>query len=388
MRHSLEASAKRGVAAAHSHRCIDSMPDFPEHITKLQPYVPGLAITSLASELGISPDDIVKVASNENPLGPSELALRALAEASSEIALYPDNDSLELTAAIAAVHNVPPEWVVVGSGSEAVLSMAAVSLLTHGRQTVYSQYSFQAFAGAAQRVGATAVVVPSPDFVVNLEELLDKINEQTALLYIANPGNPTGTFIGNAEIEGFLKRVPKNVVALLDEAYYEYLSPGERPRSVELVHEYPNLLVTRTFSKAYGLAGLRVGYGIAQPEVADMLRRVRAPFSVTRMAQIAATAALKDDDSLARTVASNASGLRFLYEAFDKLGLEYVPSYANFVLVKVGDGPQMSQRLNRRGVIVRPLKSYGLNEWIRISVGSAAENEQVVAALGKELGSH
>jgi histidinol-phosphate aminotransferase len=361
------------------------MPDFPEHITKLQPYVPGLAITSLASELGISPDDIVKVASNENPLGPSDLALKALAEASSEIALYPDNDSLELTAAIAAVHGVPPEWVVVGSGSEAVLSMAAVSLLTHGRQTVYSQYSFQAFAGAAQRVGATAIVVPSPDFRVDLEGLREKINEQTALVYIANPGNPTGTFIGNAGIESFLNRVPRNVVVLLDEAYYEYLSAGERPRSVELVREYPNLLVTRTFSKAYGLAGLRVGYGIAQPEVANMLRRVRAPFSVTRMAQIGATAALKDNDFLTRTAACNAAGLQFLYEAFDKLGLEYIPSYANFVLVKVGDSTQMSQRLNRRGVIVRPLKSYGLNEWIRISVGSPDENEQVVAALGKEL---
>lgn len=361
------------------------MPDFPEHIKKLQPYVPGLAINSLASELGISPDKIVKVASNENPLGASDLAREAMAEASSEIALYPDNDSLELTTAIATFHGVPREWVVVGSGSEAVLSMAAVSLLTHGRQTVYSQYSFQAYAAAAQRVGATATVVPSPDFRVDLGGVLAQINEQTALVYIANPGNPTGTFIGNAEIECFLKRVPKNVVVLLDEAYYEYLAAGERPRSVELVREYPNLLVTRTFSKAYGLAGLRVGYGIAQPEVADMLRRVRAPFSVTRMAQMAATAALKDADFLARTAACNASGLQFLYEAFDKLGLEYIPSYANFVLVKVGDGAQMSQRLNRRGVIVRPLKSYGLNEWIRISVGSAAENEQVAAALSEEL---
>ncbi|WP_458767137.1 histidinol-phosphate transaminase [Cupriavidus basilensis] len=361
------------------------MPDFPEHIQKLQPYVPGLAINALASELGISPDDIVKVASNENPLGPSVLAKMALAETPPEIALYPDNDSVELTAAIATFHNVPPEWIVVGSGSEAVLSMAAVSLLTHGRQTVYSQYSFQAFAGAAQRVGATAVVVPSSDFRVDLDGLLGKINEHTALVYIANPGNPTGTFIENEEIEGFLRHVPKNVVVLLDEAYYEYLPEHERSRSVEWVRDYPNLLLTRTFSKAYGLAGLRVGYGIAQPNVADMLRRVRAPFSVTRMAQIAAAAALNDTEFLAKTAEFNATGLTYLYESFDKLGLEYIRSHANFVLVKVGDGVQMSQHLNRRGVIVRPLKSYGLTEWIRISVGTPSENEQVIAALGKEL---
>ncbi|TDF62677.1 histidinol-phosphate transaminase [Cupriavidus sp. L7L] len=359
--------------------------DFPDHIQKLQPYVPGLAITTLANELGVAPSAIVKVASNENPLGPSVLAQRALASAAPELALYPDNDSLELTQAIASFHGLPAGWVVVGSGSEAVLSMAAVALLSHGRDTVYSQYSFQAFAGAAQRVGATAVVVPSPDFKVDLDGLLDGINEQTSLVYIANPGNPTGTYLKNDEIESFLQRVPAQVVVLLDEAYFEYLPDAEKSNSLELVRRYPNLLVTRTFSKAYGLAGLRVGYGIAQPGIADMLRRVRAPFSVTRAAQICAAAALHDTDFLARTVACNAEGLTYLYRAFDELGVQYVPSYANFVLAKVGDGIGLSKRLTKRGVIVRPLKSYGLDQWIRISVGTMNENQQVVAAIRAEL---
>lgn len=361
------------------------MPNFPEHIEKLQPYVPGLAINALAAQLGVDPSSIVKVASNENPLGTSKLALEALQKATQEFALYPDNDSLELTEALAKYHNVPREWIVVGSGSEAVLSMAAGALLTRGKKAVYSQYSFQAFAGAAQRVGASHAVVPSPDFRVNLDGLLASIDADTTLVYIANPGNPTGTFLSNEELEAFLSNVPPSVVVLLDEAYVEYLPVELRSPAIRWIHQFPNLMVTRTFSKAYGLAGLRVGYGIAQPEIADMLRRVRPPFSVTRLAQIAAAAALADTQFLAKTAECNAAGLAYLYTALNELKLEFVESFANFVLVKVGDGNALSQRLTQRGVIVRPLKSYGLNEWIRISVGSQSENETVVNALRQEI---
>ncbi|MDR6397480.1 histidinol-phosphate transaminase [Herbaspirillum seropedicae] len=363
------------------------MPNFPEHITKLQPYVPGLAISSLASELGVEPSSIVKLASNENPLGTSKLALDAISNSAQEFSLYPDNDSLVLSETLARFHGVPRDWIVVGSGSEAVLSMAATALLTKEKNAVYAQYSFQAFAGATQRTGASHKVVASPDFHVDLKGLLSAIDSNTSIIYIANPGNPTGTFLYNSAIEAFLNEVPSNVVVLLDEAYVEYLPQEIRSPAIQWIQRYPNLLVTRTFSKAYGLAGLRVGYGIAQPGIADMLRRVRAPFSVTRLAQIAAAAAINDEEFLARTAECNRRGLDFLYDGFARLKLDYITSFANFVLVKTGDGNQISQQLTQRGIIVRPLKSYGLNEWIRISVGTQAENEKVITALSGEISS-
>jgi len=361
------------------------MPNFPDHIQKLHPYVPGLAISALAARIGVSSDAIVKLASNENPLGASPLARQALREADPELALYPDNDSIELTTAIARFHRVPPEWIVTGSGSEAVLSMAVTSLVCPGRNTVYSQHSFQAYSTAVQKVGAKAVVVPSPDFRVDLDGILARIDQDTALVYIANPGNPTGTFLDNAAVESFLARVPGHVVVLLDEAYFEYLPEDLRTRSIEWVRTYPNLLVTRTFSKAYGLAGLRVGYGIAQGQVAEMLRRVRAPFSVTRLAQLAATAALGDGAFLSETVRCNAAGLDELYRGLRELGLRYIESHANFVLVHVGDGIALSARLTELGVIVRPLRSYALDEWIRISVGTPQQNAAVLAAMRRIL---
>ncbi|WP_083944748.1 MULTISPECIES: histidinol-phosphate transaminase [unclassified Variovorax] len=362
----------------------DDQAMFPQHIRALKPYVPGLPMEQVARRLNLPVTQIAKLASNENPLGASPLALLALAEQPIDPSRYPDADCADLTHALAAHLEVPADWVVAGAGSESVLGMAASMLLTPGRTAVYSQYSFQAFVNAAQRVGATSRVVPSPRFTVDLKGLADAIGPDTSLVYIANPGNPTGTWLEPEAVEAFLERVPSQVAVLLDEAYREYMPPERRGDSVAWLRRHPNLIVARTFSKAYGLAGLRAGYGIAQPHFADVMRRLRAPFSVTQSAQVAAVAALADTDFLERTADANRQGLAQLGAALQRMGIEALPSSANFVLARVGDGVDMAQRLQRHGLIVRPVANYGLAEWARLSVGRSDENARLIEALHME----
>ena len=363
----------------------DNQSMFPQHIRALKPYVPGLPIEQVARRLNLPVAQIAKLASNENPLGASPLALRALAEQPIDPSRYPDADCTDLVQALAAHLDVPADWLVAAAGSESVLGIAASMLLGAGRTAVYSQYSFQAFVNAAQRVGASSRVVPSPGFNVDLEGLADAIGPDTALVYIANPGNPTGTWLEPQALEAFIERVPSHVAVLLDEAYREYMPPERCGDSLAWLRRYPNLIVTRTFSKAYGLAGLRVGYGIARPHLADVMRRLRAPFSVTQSAQLAAAAALADTGFLQRTAEANRHGLAQLGAALQRMGIEALPSSANFVLARVGDGAGVAQRLQRRGLIVRPVANYGLAEWVRLSVGRSEENARLIEALEAEL---
>ena len=360
-------------------------PNVPDHIAELKAYVPGLPIENLARRIAVPVHRIAKMASNENPLGAGPLAIAAARNAVIDLALYPDNDSTALVDALSAKLGVSAEQVVVGCGSESLLTMSAAAFLAPGRSAVYTQYSFQAFVNAVQRVGARAVEVPSPNYTVDTQALLDAIRPDTSLVYLANPGNPTGTHVRQADLANFLAKVPSQILVVLDEAYFEYLPDQDGPDSLSLVKEYPNLLVTRTFSKAYGLAALRVGYGVAQVEVAAMLRRLRAPFSVSSVAQAAAIAALQDTDFLAETVRVNAEGREQLYAGFDALGLPYLRSDANFVLVKVGDGAAMAKRLEQHGLIVRPVGGYGLPAWMRVSVGAAQNNGRLLDALCAEL---
>lgn len=360
-------------------------PDVPKHIAALKAYIPGLPIGDLARRLSMPEGEIAKLASNENPLGASPKAAQAILDAGADLSLYPDNDCTELVAALAAALDVPGDWLLVGAGSESILGIAAAMLLGPGRSAVYSEYSFQAFVNAVQKAGARGIVVGSPDFHVDLDRLLGAIDTDTKLIYIANPGNPTGTRLPPEAVEAFLRQVPPNVIVLLDEAYREYLSEQEAGDSVGWVKNYPNLLVTRTFSKAYGLAGLRIGYAYAQPGLLAMLKRMRAPFSVTQIAQVAAIAALQDREFLSRTAKANAEGREQLAAGFGLLGLKYVPSNANFLLVEVGDGADMARRLETHGLIVRPVGAYGLPEWLRISVGSRHNNQRLLAALEAEL---
>ena len=358
----------------------------PSYVRGIAPYQAGKPISELAREYGLREDRIVKLASNENPLGVPESAQRAMHGELEDLARYPDSNGFVLKGAIARRYAVPPEWVTLGNGSNDILELVAHAVVQPGQSVVYAQYSFAVYALATQEVGAQAIVVPARDHGHDLEAMLAAIRPDTRLVFIANPNNPTGTFAPAQAVERFIERVPADVVVVLDEAYNEYLPPELRFDSVAWVRRFPNLLVCRTFSKAYGLAGLRVGFGLAQPELTDLLNRIRQPFNVNSLAQAAAAAVLFDEAFLQRSYEVNAAGLQRLQSAFAAMGLEYVPSFGNFVLVRVGDAAAVNERLLRVGVIVRPVAGYGLPEWLRVSVGLPEENEAFLAALPAALG--
>ena len=361
----------------------------PSYVRAIAPYIAGKPISEVAREFGLDEANIVKLASNENPLGMPESAQRAMVQAASELGRYPDSNAFELKAALSERYGVPAEWVTLGNGSNDILEIAAHAFVEKGQSIVFSQYSFAVYALATQGVGARAIVVPAVKHGHDLDAMLAAITDDTRLMFVANPNNPTGTFIEGPKLEAFLDKVPSHVVVVLDEAYTEYLPVEKRYDSIAWVRRYPNLLVSRTFSKAFGLAGLRVGFAIAQPELTDLLNRLRQPFNVNTLAQAAAIAALNDNAFLEKSAALNAQGYRLLTEAFDKLGLEYVPSDGNFVLVRVGNDDTAGNRVNlellKQGVIVRPVGNYGLPQWLRITIGLPEENEAFLAALEKTL---
>jgi histidinol-phosphate aminotransferase len=357
----------------------------PEYIRAIAPYQAGKPIAEVAREFGLNEANIIKLASNENPFGVPESAKQAMADAVAELGRYPDANGFDLKGALSKRYDVPADWITLGNGSNDILEIAAHALVERGQSIVYSQYSFAIYALAAQGVGAQHIVTPAKAYGHDLAAMLAAIRDDTRLVFIANPNNPTGTFIPAAEIEDFLAKVPSHVVVVLDEAYNEFLAPQDQFESAEWVKKYPNLLVSRTFSKAYGLAGLRVGFAIAQPALTDLLNRVRQPFNVNSLAQAAAIAALNDKDFLQKGAENNTAGYQQYVAAFDKLGLQYVPSFGNFVLVKVGDDAGAGARVNlsllKQGVIVRPVGGYGLPEWLRVSIGLPEENEAFIEAL-------
>ena len=356
-----------------------------EYVRTISPYVGGRPIGQVAREIGMDEANIVKLASNENPLGMSSKARQAVVDALGETARYPDNDGYALRQALATHLRVPADWIILGHGSSDILEMAARALLSEADSCVYSQYSFIVYALAVQQAGARHHVVPAKSYGHDLPAMAAAIERDTRLVYVANPNNPTGTLASHDAIAAFMKKVPAGVVVVLDEAYVEYIDPALRTDSIALLREHPNLVVSRTFSKAYGLAGLRLGYAAAQPALADVLNRVRSAFNTSTVAQAAAIASLKDQDFLDRSVDTNRRGMAQLTQAFDAMGLRYIPSYGNFVLVRVGDDNQAGARVNaellNKGVIVRPVANYGLGSWLRISVGTQAENARCISAL-------
>ena len=361
----------------------------PEYVRAIAPYQAGKPIAEVAREFGLDEAAIVKLASNENPFGVPESAKQAMVAAAADLGRYPDANGFDLKAALAKRYDVPADWITLGNGSNDILEIAAHAFVEKGQAVVYSQYSFAVYALATQGLGARHIVVPARDYGHDLPAMLAAIDADTRLVFVANPNNPTGTFIPAAEMEAFLQKVPANVVVVLDEAYNEFLAPENQFESAEWVKKYPNLLVSRTFSKAYGLAGLRVGFGIAQPVLTDLMNRIRQPFNVNSMAQAAAIAALNDKEFLARSASNNSAGYQQFVEAFEALGLQYVPSFGNFVLVRVGADAGAGARVNlallKQGVIVRPVGNYGLPEWLRISIGLPQENAILIAALTKAL---
>jgi histidinol-phosphate aminotransferase len=361
----------------------------PDYVRAIAPYQAGKPIAEVAREFGLDEASIVKLASNENPFGLPESSRQAMAAAVADLGRYPDANGFELKAALSERYKVPADWITLGNGSNDILEIAAHAFVQGGQSVVYSQYSFAVYALATQGLGARAIEVPATAYGHDLDAMAAAIADDTRLVFIANPNNPTGTFIPAAEMEAFLARVPEHVIVVLDEAYNDYLAPEHQFDSAQWVRKYPNLLVSRTFSKAYGLAGLRVGFAIAQPVVTDLMNRIRQPFNVNSLAQAAAIAALNDKEFLERGAKNNAAGYRQFVEAFDEMGLEYVPSYGNFVLVRVGDDDQAGARVNlallKQGVIVRPVGSYGLPQWLRISIGLPQENAIFIAALKNAL---
>ncbi len=358
----------------------------PEYVRQIAPYQAGKPISELAREYRLQPERIIKLASNENPLGIPQSARDAMAQAIADLARYPDSNGFELKAALAARYGVAQEWITLGNGSNDVLELVAHALLQPGCAAVYAQYSFAVYALATQETGARAIVVPARDLGHDLDAMRAAIDADTRLVFIANPNNPTGTFLPAAAIEAFLGSVPRDVVVVLDEAYNEYLDPALRFDSTRWLRDHPNLVISRTFSKAYGLAGLRVGFALAQAELTDLMNRVRQPFNVSSVAQVAALAALDDEAFLRRSYALNRDELARLQAAFGRMGLEYVPSHGNFVLVRVGDAAAVYEGLLRAGIIVRPVANYGLPEWLRVTVGLPEENEAFLAAFARVTG--
>lgn len=353
----------------------------PDYIRAIAPYQGGKPISEIARQYGLNEGTIVKLASNENPLGMSPNAEAAVNEALVDVARYPDGNGFELRVAVSQKYNVPADQIVFGNGSNDILELTARAFLQKGDEAIYSQHAFAVYPLVTQAVGATGVVVPAKNYAHDLDGFLKAITPKTRLIFIANPNNPTGTLIDKTTLEAFLKQVPKEVLVILDEAYDEYLSMHDKSEAVSWLATYENLVISRTFSKAYGLAGLRVGFGLMDASLADILNRIRQPFNVNLIAQAAAVASLADDDFVARSYAANQAGMLQLTQGLDSLGLPYIDSYANFISFAVKDAESANQQLLENGIIVRPIANYDMPDYLRVSIGLFSENKRFLEAL-------
>jgi histidinol-phosphate aminotransferase len=362
------------------------IPLAPENVRAIAPYVPGKPIAETARELGMPEGEILKMASNENPLGPSPRALEAIRGALDQLHYYPDGSGYELKRALSEKFGVGAANIVLGNGSNDVLELAARAFLRPADSAIYARHAFMVYPLAIQAIGAKHIEVPTKGYDNDLEAMAAAVRADTRMVFVANPNNPTGTFSPWSEIERFIERVPGNVVVVLDEAYGEYLPDTLVSPTPRWLERFPNLVVSRTLSKAFGLAGLRVGYGLAHPDVAEVMNRVRQPFNVNHLAMVAAVAALGDRDFIAASRKVNAEGLVQLARGFDRLGLEYIPSRGNFITVRVGAAQEIYASMLAEGVIVRPIAGYGMPEHLRVTVGLPEQNERFLAALGRALG--
>lgn len=355
-------------------------------VQQLSPYVPGKPVDELARELDIDPATIVKLASNENPLGASPRALAAIRDELAELTRYPDGNGFALKSLLSSQCGVQLDQVTLGNGSNDILELVARAYLAPGLNAVFSEHAFAVYPIVTQAVGADGHVVPAREWGHDLPAMLKAIDSNTRVVFIANPNNPTGTWFDANALNEFLQDVPERVLVVLDEAYIEYAEGGELPDGLEFLSAYPNLLVSRTFSKAYGLAALRVGYALSSAVVADVLNRVRQPFNVNSLALAAACAALQDTEYLAESRRLNDAGMHQLQEGFRELGLSWIPSRGNFIALDLGQlAAPVYQGLLREGVIVRPVANYGMPNHLRITIGLPVENTRLLEALAKVL---
>ena len=354
------------------------------NVYELVAYQPGKPVEETARELGLQPEDIVKLASNENSMGPSPKAVAAMQQTAAGMHIYPDGASFALRTRVAAEHGVAFANTAVANGSSELIELLGHAFLRPGTQVIAADYAFTLYPIVAKLLGADYVSIPNRDkWVHNLDAMLAAITPQTRLVFITNPTNPVGTMVSQDELESFISRVPEHVVVAIDEAYIEFA--GLPTDSVKFVKEGKNVVVLRTFSKAYGLAGARCGYAVTTPEIADLLNKARSPFNVNSFAQVGALAALDDKEHIARSVAMVAEGRKLYAGFFEQMGLEYVPSHTNFILVNVGNGVNVFKKALAQGVIMRPMAAYGLHEYIRITIGNAQENARCIEVLNKIL---
>jgi histidinol-phosphate aminotransferase len=369
-------------------------------IQGLRPYQPGKPIDELAREFGLNTDDIVKLASNENPTGPSKKAIAAIEKEARELTRYPDGNGFELKQALSSKLSskntndavvVKPENITLGNGSSDILDFIVKCFVGQNEEVVFSQHAFAIYGLVTKIQGGECKVVPAKNYGHDLDAMAAAISAKTRLVFVTNPNNPTGTWLTQAEVAGFMAKVPSDVVVVLDEAYFEYVDEATYCNGLTLFAQYPNLVVTRTFSKAYGLASLRVGYGISSPELADLMNRVRPPFNVNSFALAAAVATLNDDEYVAQSKATNDAGMAYLTKAFDQLGLPFIPSVGNFISFEIPalingvdnkiSAAEVDGKLLAAGVIVRPIANYEMPTFLRVSIGTMAENEIFIKAL-------
>jgi histidinol-phosphate aminotransferase len=353
------------------------------NVRAISPYLPGKPITQLAREMGLPVERIVKLASNENPLGVSPKAKAAMEKAIATLERYPDD--FELKNALAKHSDLGMEHIVLGNGSNDVLDLIARVFLSPGRSTIFSQHAFAVYPLASLSAGAELISVAARDYGHDLEAMRSAVRPDTRLIWIANPNNPTGTFLPYPQLKAFLQAVPNDVVVVLDEAYNEYIPPAARTDTTAWLAEFPNLVITRTFSKIYGLAGLRIGYALASAEIADLMNRVRQPFNCNNLALAAATAALDDHEFVARSYALNRAGMEQIVAGLKRFGFLHIPSHGNFLTFKAGDAATVNHKLLKQGVIVRPIGGYGMPEWLRVTIGTEIENLRFLEALDKAV---
>ncbi len=357
----------------------------PEYIRSLVPYAPGKPIEEVEREIGIA--NSIKLASNENPLGPSPLALAAMRQKLAQLHLYPDGDCFYLKDALATKLRISSDQLVFGNGSNEIIELAIRTFMRTGDEAVMARQAFVVYKLVVQALGGISKEVPLRDFTHDLEAIGEAISAKTRIVFLANPNNPTGTIYRRAQWEAFLKQVPADLMIIVDEAYFEYVEAADYPNSLHYHQQGKTLLTLRTFSKLYGLAGLRIGYGIADKEIISLMHRLRQPFNVNAPAQWAALAALDDREHVRRSLESNRQGLQYLTGEFARLGIEYVPSHANFILLRVGKGEDVFNRLLAQGIIVRPMAGYQFPEYIRVTIGTMDENRKFVDGLKKAVGS-
>lgn len=350
-------------------------------IDSLSPYIPGKPIDEVKRELGL--ERVIKLASNENPLGNSPAATRAVEEWAKNMAIYPDGNGTSLKLALSEKLGVDPDQILLGAGTDQILEIIAQTYINPGDNAIMGDPSFPRYSSVVKVMDGQSIEVPlTEDYRMDLDGFLEKINNRTKIIWLCNPNNPTGTIISAQEQLDFIRKVPKDILVVLDEAYYEYARGGEYPESLELLDEFNNIIILRTFSKAYGMAGLRIGYAISNKDIIAYLNRVRGPFNTNAGAQLAAIAALEDQEFIEKSVQSNNQGKEYLYSAFEEMGLEYIPTHSNFLMVNVNvSSVEVFKALLRKGVIIRSGDIYGMDDWIRVTIGTQEENEIFINAL-------